>query len=188
MKYLILSTFTLLLFACASEAQQPQAKEKEDAIPAAVPGMETSKETGLLFFSKQAAITAQKDTLNLCSAKFETTVPLFPVGSDPNKRYFEVEKGVYVVSFNAGNTRTTFMLKANGPRLELMTSAQYPYCLSQQSNFHFNETQDGFIYDGGRYTRFGMTATPTEKGFRVDLFWDQGKQFGLFVRSRLAGS
>ena len=77
MKYLLLSTLTLLLFACASEAQQPQAKEKEDAVPAAVPGMETSKETGLLFFSKQAAVTAQKDTLNLCSAKFETTIPLF---------------------------------------------------------------------------------------------------------------
>jgi hypothetical protein len=141
----------------------------------------------LLVFSQQATIQGNVPE-NICRANFEDSTPLFPVGTDPRSRYFIADTGLYKVMVTAGNSKTSFLLKPRKDgKLELLTSQQFPLCLSGKANFHLNATGDGFHYDAGKYTQFDLQVQKSGTGFQVLLSWNESKELGLAVRHRLAG-
>lgn len=185
MKYWFFFITMICLGGCANEAAEQQKSPPPGST--ALPATEAAAQGPAWLVFSRLPLVKGAEASNMCRPKFDETTPLFPVENDPNRRYFNVQSGLYAVVVSAGNSRTNFMLRANNGVLELITSEQYPECLSRKSSFHMNDTGTGFLYDAGKYAKFSMEVQKSDSGFRVDLFWDASKQFGLTVRRRLAG-
>lgn len=180
----ILIILTLLYCSCqnpATEPTQPTADSntsKQSAV---------DRQDGILNF-RTTTLKKGDEIIDLCKVGFETGAPLFPDPQDQYKRTFNIEKGgTYVVIVTAGNTRTTYMLRQADKQVKVLTSNQYPYCLSNIANFHVNPAGDGFQYDGGRYTVFNFDVVPTGEGFTGVITWDKYKEYGIEVRKRSDG-
>lgn len=182
--HLHLFLFLLLSFtACAGEGPS----DGSTAAAGKTDSIQPNNTEGLLIFSQQATIQGNVPE-NICRANFEDSTPLFPVGTDPRSRYFIADTGLYKVMVTAGNSKTSFLLKPRKDgKLELLTSQQFPLCLSGKPNFHMNATGDGFHYDAGKYAQFDLRVQKSGEGFQVLLSWDESKELGLTVRHRLAG-
>ena len=180
----ILIILTLFYCSCQNPANEPTQPliDTNPPIQSAV-----DRQDGLLNF-RSTTLKKEDEIIDLCKVGFETGAPLFPDAQDQCKRTFNIEKGsTYVVIVTAGNTRTTYMLRQEGQQVKVLTSNQYPYCLSNIANFHLNAAGDSFQYDGGRYTVFNFGVMPTGEGFTGVITWDKYKEYGIAVRKRNDG-
>jgi hypothetical protein len=181
----ILILLTLFYCSCQNPATEPT--------PPPTAGINTPEQSavdrqdGILNF-RATTLKKGDEIIDLCKVGFETGAPLFPDAQDQYKRTFNIETGsTYVVIISAGNTRSTYMLRQEGKQVKVLTSNQYPYCLSNIANFHVNPAGDGFLYDGGRYTVFNFGVTPTGESFTGVITWDKNKEYGIEVRKRSDG-
>lgn len=176
----------------AACADAPAEQKKTDEMPpsgTAVPpadaqGNTAANASALLKHSERAANTGSAAEGNLCKVSFDESTPLFPVPDNPDGRAFDLKStgGVYVVIVEAGNTRSTFMLEPRGESVALLSSYQAPECLSRKGNFFMSENGAGFYYDGSKYIKYHFDITKTDSGFRGNLTWDPGKEYGVRVR------
>ena len=191
MRYLILTLLSIALFSCADMPEEKRLPENGPAVetapsdqvtPSANNGVAT--DGGLLKHSNRVPTSGSAAEGNLCKVLFDETMALFPLPDNPNGRFFEMNDtgGVYVVIVTAGNTRSTFMLAPHISDVELLSSIQAPECLSRHGNFFMRENSAGFFYDGSKYIKYHFDLSKTGKGFRGDLTWDAGKDYGIRVR------
>ena len=160
----ILIILTLFYCSCQNPATEPTQTTAGTNSPVQ---SAVDRQDGLLNF-RSTTLKKGDEIIDLCKVGFETGA-------------------TYVVIVTAGNTRTTYMLRHDGKQVKVLTSNQYPYCLSNIANFHMNPAGDGFEYDGGRYTVFNFGVVPTGEGFTGVITWDKYKEYGIEVRKRSDG-
>ncbi len=167
-KFLVL---TCCLHACNGPAESP-------AAPTAGAPQAASK-TGLLVLSQ--AVAADVSAQPLCNWPFEDGVPLFPVADQPHQLYFYLAPtGISVVRAMADGALCRFMLRTKGQQVEVISSKQFPLCLSNQA--HFSIQSNTIRFDGGKYIQFQMIVVPEGQAFRCTLTWASDKELGFTVR------
>lgn len=183
LKYLF--PVALLLLGCngtSQESGQAAVAADQESAPSGVTAPAASPD-GLLVMSTATAAEIGSD--DLCKVSFPTSATLFPIADQPDKRYFSISEGkTYAVVLTAGNSRTSFMVQQKNGKLHVLTSAQYPYCLSNAAHFQLQDGGNTFHYDGGKYTTFFFTAVPDGAGFRGELSWNPGMVLGMYCRVR----
>jgi hypothetical protein len=182
LKYLF--PVALLLLGCNGTSQESgQATVVAGQEESSGGGVTAPAGGGLLVMSTATAAEISPD--DLCKVPFPNSATLYPVTDQPDKRYFSISEGkTYVVVLTAGNSRTSFMVQQKGDKLHVLTSAQYPYCLSNAAHFQMQDNGNTFHYDGGKYTTFFFTAIPDGTGFRGELSWNPGMVLGIYCRVR----
>jgi len=174
MRILVLLLPIVLFAACTSP--DPGTAAKPEAVPPA---------SGVHFKFSKAAMETGREMTNWCYHRF----PIAPViNADPvntNRRYFAMGEGVFQVVILLGSTTASFFLKKSGNEtIEILTSNQFPECLSNHVNFTLEANGASFRYNNQQHIEFTVSAMAMGGGFRVWLEVPPASGYGLTVHQK----
>jgi hypothetical protein len=174
MKKLLFLCWFAGIVSCSTQTPAPEAgKTENQAAATAGPAFR---------FSTAPAVVQPRVEGNWCDGAFEEGVPINAEAADPNRRYFSVSDGVYMITVRLGTTVSSWMARpAGGGVVEVFTSANFPLCLSKQSSFHLRPNGAGLDFDNERKLNYGLEVQGVGPQ-RITLDFPPGAGYGVTVR------
>lgn len=171
--------FALALNLCACQApERKSANTPPESTSSAPPS------SGYYFTaSKSEMVKGELQDGDWCKGNFSESVVVNPDREDYNKRWFYLGNGVHKVIVSGSKGASSFMLRKNGERsVEVLTSAQFPMCLSSRKNFDIQDFSTQWGYDnhgGGIIYKTGVVADNNWP--RIDIYLPPEGSYGMTV-------
>ena len=149
------------------------------------PGTAGKPDAAPRFQFSKAAMETGRETTNWCYHRFPTAPVINADPVNTNRRYFAMGEGVFQIVIRLGTTTASFLLKKSGPEtIEILTSKQFPECLSNHVNFTLEADGASFRYNNQHQIEFSVSAVPMGSGFRVWLDLPPASGYGLMVHQK----
>ncbi len=133
-----------------------------------------------LLLSESAPESGLRDALNWCNHSFREAVRLDAAPGNAKARVFTLGTGAHRVVVEAGNQTASFILKtAARQAVEVYTSANFPLCLSDRSNFRLDT--GNLHYDNGKGIQFSLQLTEYSNGLTITLEMPPDAGYGFLV-------
>ncbi|MCC7505803.1 MAG: hypothetical protein IT259_10900 [Saprospiraceae bacterium] len=169
---LFLALFYLLAGCQSSEQKTPESVSPDKA----------SLPAGFYFQFSQAGLkNGSLQDGDFCNGEFSKEVLVYPDASDLNKRWFILEDGYYKVMINGSKGVSSIMLKRGpGKAVEVISSAQFPICLSSKRHISLKENASEWGYDNeGGGIKYKVNVVD-EKGWpRIEYVLPPEGQYGI---------
>ncbi len=139
----------------------------------------------LFVFSKNAPVSGYQNPADWCFQPFSAAMVVSLDKVNPNIRQFSIDgEGVYKFVVEYGKLASSFIVrrKGAGEGLELFTSNQYPYCLSNHANFQIEQDGRAFKYDSPMPIDYRVEYQPVGNGGILRIEFPVGVYYGLLGR------
>lgn len=153
----------VLLYACSGKQQNTHA----------------GTTPGGFVFSNQQPETGN----DFCRKLLPDAVAINADPANTNKRLFLMSGGgVYRVTADFGNIAASFALQQTGENISVLTSDNYPECLSNRKYFTVNEAGNGLKYDNRQHIFFDLSFEKQSNGTLIVMEYPNNTYYGITVR------
>ncbi|HNL40250.1 MAG: hypothetical protein U0U46_21425 [Saprospiraceae bacterium] len=172
--------FTLTVWFAACQA--PEDKNAA-ALPTSPPASALPPSGYYFTPGKAGMIKGELQDGDWCKGDFSESVVVNPDRDDYNKRWFYLGNGVHKIIVSGSKGASSFMLRKSGDRsVEVLTSTQFPMCLSSRKNFDIKDFSTQWGYDnqgGGIIYKVGVVADNNWP--RIDIYLPPEGAYGMAV-------
>lgn len=164
-RLLSLLLISVLLIACSGNEQD----------------LNTVKTQNSFVFSDQAPETGDEN--GFCRKLLPDAVVVNADPANTNKRLFLMSGGgVYRVTADFGNIVASFALQQNGDNIKVLTSDNYPECLSNRKYFTIIGGGNSLKYDNQQHIFFEISFEKQNNGTLIVMEYPKDTYYGITVR------
>lgn len=132
-------------------------------------------------FSKRPMVQDMRDPSNWCAARFAENAVVNADPKNTNLRYFAMDDQPHKVVLDYGHFSAAFALLKKGNQVEIMTSDNYPSCLSNKTNFSLQPDGKSFYYNNKKDIHFEVMLQDLPNGLQINILLPSDLTYGMLV-------